>query len=246
MNDTSQQSQPRLYTDLASWWHVLSTPDGYKKEAEFTRQQLELVARIPLKTMLELGSGGGNNAFHLKAHYQLTLTDIAPGMVEVSRELNPECEHMVGDMRALRLDREFDAVFIHDAIGFMASETDLFKALQTAAIHCRNGGAAIFEPDFVKETFKPETGHGGHDVGGRSLRYLEWFWDPDETDDTYMSQMVYLLREGDGPVRTVSDEASPLGLFSRTTWFRLIREAGFQPFRVTDSYDRDIFLGLKD
>lgn len=245
MNNTTTPSQPRLYNDLASWWHILSKPEEYAKEAEFTRQQLELVARIPLKTMLELGSGGGNNAFHLKAHYQLTLTDIAPGMLDVSRELNPECEHHFGDMRSVRLDREYDAVFIHDAIMYMTSEEDLFKALKTASVHCRKGGAAIFEPDYTKETFKPETGHGGHDVEGRSMRYLDWSWDSDETDDTYMSQMVYLLREGDGPVRTVSDEASPLGLFSRDTWFRLIHQAGFQPFRVADSYDRDLFLGLK-
>ena len=32
----------------------------------------------------------------------------------MSRSINPECEHVQGDMRTLRLGREFDAVFVHD------------------------------------------------------------------------------------------------------------------------------------
>ena len=34
----------------------------------------------------------------------MTLTDIAPGMLAMSESINPECEHIVGDMRTLRLD----------------------------------------------------------------------------------------------------------------------------------------------
>ena len=67
-------------------------------------------------TLLELGSGGGNNASHLKARFNCTLTDISPDMLALSRTLNPECEHLEGDMRTLRLGRTFDVVFIHDAI----------------------------------------------------------------------------------------------------------------------------------
>ena len=73
-------------------------------------------AEEQLKRVLELGSGGGNLASHLKQHVQLTLTDLSPGMQQVSRALNPECEHIVGDMRTLRLNRLFDAVLVHDAV----------------------------------------------------------------------------------------------------------------------------------
>jgi SAM-dependent methyltransferase len=131
-----------------------------------------------------LGSGGGNNASHLKKHFQLTLVDVSPGMLEVSRRLNPECEHIQGDMRTIRLGRAFDAVFIHDAIEHMTPEANLRRAIQTAYEHCRPGGAAFFAPDHSRETFRPSTDHGGYNRGRRALRYLEWSWDPDPEDTT--------------------------------------------------------------
>ena len=72
-------------------------------------------------TLLELGSGGGNNASHLKHRFECTLTDLSPEMLALSRTLNPECEHIEGDMRTLRLERTFDAVFVHDAIAYITT-----------------------------------------------------------------------------------------------------------------------------
>jgi trans-aconitate methyltransferase len=46
----------------------------------------------------------------------LTPVDLSTEMLAISRTLNPECEHIAGDMRTSRLERRFDAVFIHDAI----------------------------------------------------------------------------------------------------------------------------------
>ena len=137
---------------------------------------------------MELGSGGGNTASHLNERFQMTLVDRSPEMLALSETINPECEHLEGDMRTLRLDRLFDAVLIHDAISYMASEDDLRQAIETAFLHCRPGGAAIFAPDFIRETFRETHDSGGHDSTERGLRYLEWIWDPDPTDSTYISE----------------------------------------------------------
>ena len=88
-----------MYDELAGWWPLLSAPAVYAEEAAIYRRLLVEAADRPPATVLELGSGGGNNASHLKAHFQLTLVDRSPGMLAVSRELNPECEHVQGDMR---------------------------------------------------------------------------------------------------------------------------------------------------
>src|SRR5438128_882682 len=103
---------PKLYGELASWFHLLSAPADYAEEAEFARSVLAGASLTPAGTLLELGSGGGNNASHLKSHYKMTLVDLSPGMLDLSRKLNPECEHLPGDMRTLRLGRTFDAVLI--------------------------------------------------------------------------------------------------------------------------------------
>ena len=220
---------PRLYHELADWWPLLSAPAGYAEEAaSYQRALLEHCER-PATTLLELGSGGGNNASHLKARFDTVLVDRSPEMLRVSRALNPECEHVEGDMRSVRLGRQFDCVFVHDAVVYMTTETDLRRAIETAYAHCKPGGAALFAPDHVRENFRPPvTDCGGEDGGGRALRYLEWTWDADPGDTTYTVDYVYLLRDRDGSTR-VEWERHVEGLFARGDWLRLTAAAGFEP-----------------
>ena len=42
---------------------------------------------------------------------------------------------LYGDMRSLRLPRQFDVVLIHDAIMYATGPADVQAALRTAAIH---------------------------------------------------------------------------------------------------------------
>ena len=132
---------------------------------------------IPLETILELGSGGGNNASHMKQHFKETvLVDQSPDMLAMSRILNPELEHHEGDMRTVRLGRQFDAVFVHDAVCYMTTETDLRQAIETAFVHCKPGGVALFCPDHIRENFEPAAEHGGEDADARGMRWLSWQW----------------------------------------------------------------------
>jgi SAM-dependent methyltransferase len=222
---------PRLYDELASWWPLLSPPSDYEDESAFYQETLRAAGQRPVKTLLELGSGGGNNASYLKKHFEMTLVDRSPGMLETSRALNPECEHVEGDMRTIRLGRRFDGVFIQDAVAYMTTERDLKRAMETAFVHCEPGGAALLTPDHVRESFRPSTDHGGVDGSGRGLRYLEWTWDPDPADSTYTVDFAFLLRDRDGSVR-VEQDRHILGLFARTDWLRLLSEVGFRPRAV--------------
>jgi SAM-dependent methyltransferase len=241
-------SSPRLYADLAAWWPALSSHEEYAEEAAFFRQALLSVSPTPPQTLLELGSGGGCNAYHLKKTFQMTLVDLSPNMLAVSREINPELEHLQGDMRTVRLGRSFDAIFIHDAIMYMTTEPDLRQAIETAYAHCKPGGAALFVPDCVAETFTPATDHGGQAHGKREMRYLEWTWDPDPVDHTYIVDFAYLLREPDGEVHCEYDQHI-FGLFKRADWLRIIREAGFEPGEVSFNHSEvgklDAFTGIK-
>jgi SAM-dependent methyltransferase len=237
----------RFYGDLAVWWPLISPPEEYAEEAAFAAKVLSS-ASIPVGEVLELGSGGGHNAFHLKASFALTLTDHSEEMLEVSRRLNPECDHHRGDMRSLRLDRSFDAVFVHDAVDYMTSEADARRAVETAFVHCRPGGVAVFVPDATRETFEPSSDHGGTDgADGRGVRYLDWTWDPDPGDTWTLTEYAFLLRHADGSVRVVH-ETHRLGLFGREDWLRFLAEAGFDAGAVTeetseDRTPRELFVG---
>jgi SAM-dependent methyltransferase len=234
----------KLYDELADWWPVFSDPREYRREAAHIVRVLRKSTRPAPRTVLELGSGGGNSAFHLKAHFAMTLVDLSPQMLSVSRKLNPECEHVKGDIRSVRLGRTFDAVFVHDAICHMTTERDLRAVMQTAYEHCRPDGVALFVPDFVRETFVEGTDQGGTDSRGRRLRFLQWVFDPDPTDTTYLVDFAILMRDQKGEARVVHDRHLQ-GLFPRARWLRMLREVDFKAVVVTDDEVRDLFLGRR-
>ena len=219
----------RLYGEFAEWWPLMSAPADYAEEATFYFNALQETAERRIDSMIELGSGGGNNASFMKHRVkELVLVDLSPGMLAHSRQLNPECAHHQGDMRSFRLARQFDAVFVHDAISYMTTEPDLLRAIETAASHCRPGGVGLFAPDHLRETFKPDTECGGHDGADRAMRYLSWSWDPDPADSTVITDYTYTFRHPDQSIHVTHDRHIE-GVFSRDTWLRLLRRGGFDP-----------------
>src|SRR5688500_67483 len=216
----------KLYGELADWFHLLTAPEDYAEEAVAYRDAIR--AALPgAKTLLELGAGGGNNASHLKRDFVCVLTDLSPAMLAQSAKINPECEHVPGDMRTLRLGRTFDAVLVHDAVVYLLEEEDLRAAMETAWTHLRPGGVAIFAADYYQESFRVGTDHGGHDgADGRGLRYLEWVHPLDRATSRYVVDYVVILRERDGSTRFDHDRHEEAA-FPRATWERLFAEVGF-------------------
>ena len=219
-----------LYDSLSDWWPVISPPSEYAEEGTLYIDMIESAARNSglgrVREVLELGSGGGNNASHMKRAFDMTLVEPADGMRDVSRKLNPECEHLSGDMRNVRLGRTFDAVFVHDAVMYMTTENDLRAALATVAAHLARVGVALVAPDATAETFEEATENGGgEDRSGRRARYLMWTLSPEPGEISFEVHFAFLLREPDGTMRSAQDVHRE-GLFPRSTWLRLFGEVG--------------------
>ncbi len=229
---TSAPGEYRIYHELANWWPLISPTAEYEQEAAYLSVLLSSACdqARPVRTLLDLGSGGGHVAVHLKDKFTLTLVDVSDDMLAVSRELNPECVHARGDMRTIRLGRQFDAVLVHDAIDYITTQGDLLQVARTAFAHCRPGGIALFVPDYVAETFREFTGGGGGDTdsAGRLGSFRERTWDPDPSDDWVQAEYEFSLRSADGTVQVIR-EAHRLSAFSRATWSRVLPEAGFEP-----------------
>lgn len=239
------EQNPLMYTEFAPWWHLISPPKEYSEEADFYSNLFIEYGADASSTVLELGSGGGNNASFLKTRFNITLVEISSQMIAVSQQINPELEHIRADMRSVRLERGFDFIFIHDAIMYMTTEVDLLRAFITAACHCKVGGCVMVAPDEVTETFTPFTNCGGEDSEtGVGIRFLEWAYDPDPTDTTYVMDFAYMLRRPDGNV-TITPDRHIIGLFPRQTWLDNLKKAGFVPVSVLDPFGRDVFIGRR-
>jgi len=224
-------SQIRLYSDLAWLWPIMSPPEDYEEEAANIHRLIQAHAGRKVETLLELGCGGGHNASHLKRHYRVTGVDLSPGMLENSRRLNPEIEHLEGDMRTVRLERRFDAVLIHDAINYMTTEAELTAAFKTAWEHLEPGGVFVTQIEQLPGGLINYGDNGKqHRHDNTRLVFYEDNYDPDPTDTTYECTLVYLIRDGED--YRIESDLHILGIFPLTTWMSLLQEIGFKVYRT--------------
>lgn len=99
---TTSRQVPRFYRELADWYPLLTPVGDYAEEAAFYRRLFKAhCQQRPTRTLLDLGSGGGHNAFHLKATLDCTLVDLEPAMLALSRRLRTAC----GSLRAQLVQR---------------------------------------------------------------------------------------------------------------------------------------------
>lgn len=231
----------RLYNDLAWLWPLWGGPEEYTDYCNYVTRRIREHARIPIRSLLNIGCGGGKNVFNLKRDYDVTGLDLSPRMLELAQELNPECRFVQGDMRNFALNRRFDAVLLDDAIAYMATSADLRSAFEAARQHLRPGGVMVVTPDDTKETFVQNhtvvsSAAGRMKPANIDVVFVENSYDSDPQDDHYEGTIVYLIRE-DGQLRVETDRHI-LGLFALDVWRETLRQVGFKIYE--DSYvERD-------
>lgn len=229
----------RLYDEFAHLWPVISDPADYAYEASHWRNTIREKLGDGRHRLLELGVGGGNMLSHLVSEFDAVGVDISDKMLANSRRLNPSVEHVIGDMRHIRLDQLFDAVIIHDAINYMVTEQDIRDIFETAHAHLRPGGIVIAAPDYYRETFTDPIILHSHSVTEKvRLTHIEYFYDLDVNDSVIECLMIYVIREG-GKLR-IHKDMHVLGLFAKQRWLELLLECGFavetRPYLVHDDH----------
>ncbi len=230
-----------LYDTYVDWYPLLDPRDDHEEEcADFLGHFAAALPDGPAD-LLELGGGAGNNATFMKTRFSCTVTDLSPQMLALSKEANPQCDHLVADMRTLRLDRTFDAVLIHDAISHITTREGVLEALQTAFVHTRPGGVALIVPDCVKESFVESNDADASEGDGLGMQFTMRCWDPDPSDDIFITDYAFLLRDGGG-VHAVHMRHEE-GMFSVDTWRELIEAAGFEAEAVARQLPEDAHDG---
>jgi SAM-dependent methyltransferase len=228
----------RLYGDLAWIWPIMSPPEDYIEEAEFLTKLIKSYMSFDPKSMLHLGCGGGHIDMTFKKYSDITGIDISKPMLSLAKQLNPECEYMIGDMRDIRMEKSFDIVLVYDSVNYMLTETDLKSVFTTAYDHLNKGGivlTVVEEEPYRFEQNKTKIQH--RKSGDIELTYIEHWYDPDPKDSTYETDFVYLIREN--KKLNVEIDQHICGMFELEIWEKLLADVGFEEKK--DSFKHSTF-----
>lgn len=243
---------PRLYDDLAWLWPLLSPPEHYEAEAAVLIELIEQHCQPENEqavSVLELGAGGGHTLVHLVERFECTAVDLSPMMLGNCQRLVPEATTVQGDMRSVRLDKTFDAVFIHDAVDYMISEQDVRATLDTAAAHLKPGGLCVIAPTYTRENFiDGDVADDGTTTDSEELTYFTFVHDPDPTDDIFEMILLYLIRDAETRGVEVIEDRHTCGLFSNEQWVQWMTDAGLQTEHRETEVDEvpwTLFVGVK-
>lgn len=242
------------YNELAWTDALLVDPADCESEVLGFVEALRAASPHNLQSLLHLGSGAGAYDRVFKRYFSVTGVDVSPGMLALARAANPEVEYIQGDMRTLRLGREFDAVVIPDSIDYMVTRDDLDAALQTAARHLRPRGTILVLAK-PAEAFQDNNFAYVGERDGVHVTLLENNRVDPARPGCYEAILVYLVRRH-GELSIYTDRHL-LGLFARRAWEEAFAaasldvdavplEGAYDPYLLGEGrYAQTIFVGGK-
>jgi ubiquinone/menaquinone biosynthesis C-methylase UbiE len=225
------------YNVLAWTEDWLADPAEYEDEVMVYVDLIKRTAAEPPSTLLHLGSGAGGHDSIFKRHFAVTGVDLSLGMLNKARVAHPDIDYLEGDMRTLRLNRQFDAVVIPDSIDYMASQDDLWLAIKTAVAHLKNSGVLLVVAK-TEETFQNNNFAYTGEKDGVHVTLLENNYINPFRPNTYEATFVYLIRQ-QGEL-TIQIDHQVLGLFSQATWEKVFNDAELtmQKTNLNGIYDK--------
>jgi len=127
----------------------------YEAECDLIEEIFRRHAGDQISSVLDLGCGTGNHAIPL-AHrgYMVTGADKSSEMVKYAKsklqsqtsQLQFHPQFLEGDVRSLKLNRQFDAILMMFAVlGYQLTNPDLSSTLTTVRQHLKPGGLFIFD-----------------------------------------------------------------------------------------------------
>ena len=221
----------RLYSELAWLWPLWGDPSEYAAYCENATRLIRKYAKRDARTLLNICCGGGKNIYNLKKQFNVTGLDLSPAMLNLARNLNPECRFIQADARNFLLSEKFDAILVDDGICYMTTEAELHSVFERCYDHLDAGGVMLVGPDDTKETFIQNESALTHATQNNKpdnidVIFIENDYDPDPDDTVYDALMIYIIREN-GLLR-IEHDLHYLGLFYLNTWQNLLKEIGFE------------------
>ncbi len=151
-NDNPKNS-PAVFADYARYYDLLYRDKDYAAEAEYVAGLIRKF-HPAAQSILELGSGTGIHACLLaEKGFTVHGIDRSPDMFARSLSLaenratgRDRLTFTTGDIRDIRLNKQFDAVIaLFHIISYQTTNNDVTAAFETARQHLNPGGVFIFD-----------------------------------------------------------------------------------------------------
>ncbi|MHA1802180.1 MAG: class I SAM-dependent methyltransferase [Candidatus Heimdallarchaeaceae archaeon] len=152
----------KIYTDHAKVYHEMyQAIFNYEKDFQLYHQHL---SKLKCKKVLEIGSGSGNLAkYFIDNKYDYTGLDNSKDMIKLAKELVPEGKFVLGDMRNIKLEEEFEAVIVTGrTFTHMTTNHDVMFALYSIHEILQKGGWLLFDNFNAEEIFTNFLEHSTH------------------------------------------------------------------------------------
>jgi SAM-dependent methyltransferase len=143
-----------VFGNYARYYNLLYRDKDYTREAQFIHHLLQTHASNT-QSILELGCGTGNHARLLaKEGYEVHGVDLSTQMLQqasdrlsqLPQELASRLAFYQGDIRTIRLDRQFDAIIsLFHVFSYQTTNEDLKAAFATVKAHLKPRGVFIFD-----------------------------------------------------------------------------------------------------
>jgi SAM-dependent methyltransferase len=227
-------------------YDLLYQDKDYGAECDLLERIFKTYGDGSIQDVLDIGCGTGNHALPLAERgYQVTGVDRSEEMLakaERKRAQSNKRDNVVfqrGDLRTLRLGRQFDAALTMFAVlGYQNHNADVLSALRAARSHLRPGGILVFDVWYGPAVLQQRPSERVKLVptpGGRILRASSG-----ELDTLRHVCVVHyrLWRLENGRVAAESEERHSmryffpleLDLFLQSSGFRLLRLGAFPAF----------------
>ncbi|MFQ6129048.1 MAG: class I SAM-dependent DNA methyltransferase [Thermoplasmata archaeon] len=230
-----------LYGSLAWCYDSITTGENHKKEADFVKTVIEAHKRSEGNRLLDAGCGHGWHDYFLKKDFEITGVDLNEPILEIAKKRNLEVEYILGDMRDIDLNREFDVVLSFDVLEHLLTYDDLEAALACLLRHLNEDGVLIFHLDRLKENFHQFriAGSGQYTKGDTQVAFLDLEYDKIPDDTVAEGCIVFLIKEKGKDLEVTLLEGQT-GLFELAEIRRILDDIGLRTFLYSGDFsDRE-------
>lgn len=241
-----QTQQPAIYRDKAELYDLMYAYKDYKAEAEELIGVIKANSKSGGKKLLDVGCGTGKHLEHFAKEFDVTGTDLNPGVLKVAAKRLPNVKFYEQDITDLKINEKFDAITcLLSVIGYSGTYEGLTKAIRGLAEHLNPGGVLLIEPWFSKgdPEFRDgvpfmETYDGDIKIARISFSTIE--------NDVSVLDTHYLVCDEKGKFYSF-DEVHRIAMFDRDKTLQIMREAGLDARHdpTHDNHGRGMFIATK-